>query len=87
MKIAKTCRHCQRVFSYASKGRGLCSVCHNSLEIRGLYKPKRDTAGNRQADPTAGMTEEELDAFVESRRATMPQGEGCLTRTLDRRTV
>lgn len=75
-KKVNVCNHCQRQFTYPYRGRRLCWPCHQKPEIRDLYTIEQYALDRRQVeqkrDVTARMTEAELDAFIEARRATMP---------------
>ncbi len=62
----------------AAENCGLCKPCHRVALWRQLYalpKPVKPRPESHVDDgPTARMTAEELDAFVEENRATMPGG-------------
>ncbi len=60
------CRHCQKERSI--RGRGLCARDYRNRFTRAKYPPLKDCGGGRPVEPT----DAELDALIESRRATMP---------------
>jgi hypothetical protein len=59
------CANC--AYRVANAGRGLCYPCHKQTKIRSLYQTQY-VNNNECAEPTAA----EVDALVESNRATMP---------------
>ena len=63
-----TCQHCHE--RECNAARRLCRRCWADRGIRCQYAQIRKTW---TADDGAGMTEAELDALVEERRATMPK--------------
>jgi hypothetical protein len=66
------CRHCKRECEVFS--RGLCRPCWRRKDIRDLHPMViEQRLGVRVAE--ADQTIEQLDALIESRRATMPRGD------------
>lgn len=59
------CLNCPRP---ANRRRGLCYSCYDKPEVRNKFAPIF-----KPAVDTDNMTEAELDAFVESRRAEPPK--------------
>lgn len=71
------CRNCEKNLAIHGK-RGLCIRCHSDPYIRPLY-PRLPTGRSAKQiaclnqESTADMTLEELEAFIERQRDTMPQ--------------
>jgi hypothetical protein len=88
--MTERCRHCRAAVGRPEGvARGLCRRCYGDGAVRAKYPPLyRPRKGRKIAyRAPAGETEADLDALVESRRATMPDQMGRVPEPYQMRTL